>query len=89
MEVLARLEHEGAAARLRLQVRNTGAPLGTDLGTAGGRVGLANVEHRLAGHYGGSGSFALHGEAGWTVADIVLPVDVERRAMVQPRATAR
>jgi hypothetical protein len=90
VEVLARLERRDGGSWLRLRVRNTGAPLGAELGTAGGRVGLANVEHRLAGHYGGAARFELGRDGGWTVAEIVLPVEVERGAAAPAaRAAAR
>ncbi len=56
-------------------VRNTGAPLLLDAARGDAGVGLANVERRLAGHFGDASSLSLvHGTDGWTVATIELPI---------------
>lgn len=61
--------------RLLVTVRNTGAPLDVGRSTSGEGVGLANVERRLAGHFGGDATLRLTLSAdGWTVATIELPV---------------
>lgn len=76
-------------SRLRLRVRNTGAPLrampshaepldvaqGEPFDAAHGteHVGVRNVRRRLAGHYGDSASLTLYSEVGYTIADIVMP----------------
>ncbi len=71
VEVTARRE---PGDRLRISVRNTGAPL-TVTDRSGDHVGLDNVERRLAGHYGRAASLTLVTDpVRGTIADIVLPL---------------
>jgi two-component system, LytTR family, sensor kinase len=61
--------------RLRLAVRNSGAPLRDVKGARGGHVGLNNIERRLAGHYGTAAHISLGRDSdGFTVAEIELPI---------------
>ncbi len=63
------------APTLHLVVRNTGRPLGADIMRGDGHLGLANVERRLAGLYGGDATLSLTSdEAQATVAGICLPL---------------
>jgi hypothetical protein len=60
---------------LRLSVRNTGRPLGPEIPRGEGHLGLANVERRLAGLYGGGARLSLTSdETQATIADICLPL---------------
>jgi hypothetical protein len=71
---------------LVLAVRNTGAPLGLDPDDGEGRVGLANVEQRLAGHYGAAASLSLTAVHGVTTAEVRLPVAAGAdRGQAEPR----
>lgn len=65
----------GDGRRLRLTVRNTGAPLQAAAPrSVGERVGIDNVRRRLAVHYGAEASLTLGaGDDGATVAQITLP----------------
>lgn len=68
---------EAPPAMLALTVRNTGKPLGPDIGQGDGHVGLANVERRLAGHYGTQATLSLTADATQaTVAEIRLPLSL-------------
>jgi hypothetical protein len=63
------------APTLHLVVRNTGRPLGADIMRGDGHLGLANVERRLAGLYGGGATLSLTSDdAQATVAEICLPL---------------
>jgi LytS/YehU family sensor histidine kinase len=78
-------------AMLALTVRNTGKPLGPDIGRGAGHVGLANVERRLAGHYGTQATLSLTADATQaTVAEIRLPLSLPLTAASSDhdRATA-
>jgi hypothetical protein len=73
VEIVARLEPDGAGPVLRISVRNTGAPLAARQ-PGRGQVGLDSVERRLAGHYGGAAALTLAADAErGTVADLRLP----------------
>ena len=76
VEVTARVDAEGGGARLRIAVRNTGAPLHPAApGDARDHLGVDNVRRRLAGHYGEGASLTLTAEPGrGTVAELVLPL---------------
>jgi len=76
VEVSARLDHLAQPARLRLAVRNTGAPLSAVPEWAPHeRVGVDNVRRRLDGHYGAAAGLTLTTDRdGATVAEIVLPL---------------
>jgi LytS/YehU family sensor histidine kinase len=75
IQIAASVE-SGSEARLRLSVRNTGAPLQRTPADSPRRVGLANVKRRLAGHYGVAAKFSLERDAhGATVATIELPIE--------------
>jgi hypothetical protein len=74
VEVSARVEAAGPEGTLVVTVRNTGAPLPPEGAVRDGGVGLANVQRRLAGHYGRRGSLSLSAAHGMTVAEIRLPV---------------
>jgi len=71
--VRARLDGSAAGQVLRLTVDNTGAPLTDDLAGRTARVGLNNVERRLAGHYGPRASLSLTAVAGVTRAEVRVP----------------
>ena len=75
-EVVVRARLEGSAPEpvLRLTVDNTGAPLGDDPAGHSTRVGLNNVERRLAGHYGPRASLSLAAVAGVTRAEVRVPL---------------
>jgi hypothetical protein len=62
--------------RLRIAVRNTGAPLhDTGSQTAGEHVGVENVRRRLTGHYGAGATLTLvRDSSGSTVAEILMTV---------------
>jgi len=72
--------------RLRLTVRNTGAPLHTAAPRfAGDHVGIDNIRRRLAGHYGEDASLLLTADGGGnTVAEIVLPLVDQSIALEEP-----
>jgi two-component system LytT family sensor kinase len=61
--------------RLRVTVRNSGAPLRKPFNASRGEhLGVENVMRRLRGHYGDAATFALRtGDDGCTVAEIVVP----------------
>ncbi len=72
VEIIVRRE-EGP--RLRITVRNTGAPLSLADRRGSGHVGLENVGRRLAGHYGPDATLTLTSEDGrCTVAEVMLPL---------------
>lgn len=76
-DVEVRAERAGSATepRLRIIVRNTGAPLVSGYGRGGEHVGLDNVARRLTGHYGPSARLTLTtDERGGTVAELMLPL---------------
>jgi two-component system LytT family sensor kinase len=85
VEVTAWLERADAGERLRVAVRNTGAPLRTTDGRAdmsgatldakAEHVGVENVRRRLAGHYGGRATLTLAAEPGrGTIAELIVPI---------------
>ena len=68
---------EASPSMLVLTVRNTGKPLGRDISRGEGHLGLANVERRLAGHYGTQATLTLTADATLaTVAEIRLPLSL-------------
>ena len=71
--VSARLDGAGDAQQLVVTIRNTGAPLGDPAAPQSTRVGLHNVERRLAGHYGGAATLTLCASGGVTTAEVRLP----------------
>ena len=79
--VRARLDTSGAEPRLRITVRNSGAPLSPEAPhRADGHVGVDNVERRLAGHYGPNATLTLSTEPdGSTLAELALPLVDEAR----------
>jgi signal transduction histidine kinase len=64
-EVRIKGSRDGEA--FHLQVANTGRPASLVLGEG---IGLRNLEARLKLAYGDRGRFHLHGEYGWTLADV-------------------
>ena len=74
VRVAARIEGAPPRQMLRISVENTGAPLVGDLEARSARVGLNNVERRLAGHYGDAASLSLGAEHGVTLAEVRVPV---------------
>jgi two-component system, LytTR family, sensor kinase len=61
-------------SRLRVMVRNSGAPLRTRFDPARGEhLGVDNVMRRLRGHFGDAATFALRTDGGFTVAEMILP----------------
>ena len=74
VQVLARLHTEGNQQTLVVSVLNTGAPLAAEPDTHTTRVGLNNVERRLAGHFGDRASLSLSAAHGVTTAEVRLPV---------------
>ncbi len=87
-EVRVRARLEGAAPRqvLHIVVENTGAPLVDDEESRSARVGLNNVERRLAGHFGPDAALSLTAVDGVTVAEIRVPI-VPAEAVTSLRAT--
>ena len=80
VRVAARLEGAPPRQMLRISVENTGAPLVGDLEARSARVGLNNVERRLAGHYGEAAALSLGTENGVTLAEVRVPVAVTSTA---------
>jgi len=74
VSVRARLEGAPPRQTLRILVENTGAPLVDDVEARSARVGLNNVERRLAGHFGTAASLVLRTVDGVTVAEVRVPV---------------
>jgi two-component system, LytTR family, sensor kinase len=74
VRVRARLEGAGPRQVLIVAVENTGAPLVADPDRRSARVGLNNVERRLAGHFGAYASLTLTAANGVTTAEVRLPV---------------
>jgi len=76
VDVTARLETGTGVNRLRVSVRNTGAPLHPSAPRdANEQVGVDNVRRRLAGHYGEGASLTLAAEPGrGTIAELVVPL---------------
>jgi two-component system LytT family sensor kinase len=81
IRIEARLDAASGAQELVLSVRNTGAPLNADPDARAGRVGLTNVERRLAGHYGDHASLLLSAAHGVTTAEVRLPAGAPARAV--------
>jgi two-component system LytT family sensor kinase len=75
VEVLAdRVDATEGSPRLRVIVRNTGAPLSAGHRPGGDHVGLENVARRLRGHYGSMAGVTLStDDRGSTVATLELP----------------
>ena len=64
-----------SGGRLRVAVRNTGAPLRDATQHSGERVGVDNVRRRLAGHYGDAATLTLVADSiGSTVAEMLVPI---------------
>ncbi|MCC6991954.1 MAG: histidine kinase, partial [Acidobacteria bacterium] len=74
VRVQARLQLEEGRQTLVVSVLNTGAPLSPEPDAGSTRVGLNNVERRLAGHFGERASLTLSARDGQTVAEVRLPV---------------
>jgi hypothetical protein len=75
VEVIAGRDATASEPRLRIRVRNTGAPLAGHYRRGGEHVGLDNVARRLMGHYGPAAGLALMADdRGGTVAELVLPL---------------
>lgn len=78
--ITARLQRDGEAPELHLHVRDTGqgaTPAELSHGRRHG-VGLANLQRRLALHYGPAARFELRSRPGHgTVAGLVLPLETE------------
>ncbi len=71
--------------RLRIAVRNSGAPLHAATRTAGERVGVNNVRRRLTGHYGETATLTLTTDtAGSTIAELSMPL-LESAAVSEDR----
>jgi len=74
VQVSAVRDDTGPAPRLRIAVRNTGAPL-VDAPRGGDHVGLENISRRLAGHYGPAARLTLSADGrGGTIAELLLPL---------------
>jgi two-component system, LytTR family, sensor kinase len=74
VRVMARVRGGSHAPSLSISVHNTGAPLRGRV-SAGGGVGLLNVERRLACYYGDGARFELRADPDLaTVAELVLPL---------------
>lgn len=82
VDVTAQLAGSGDGRQLVVTVRNTGAPLGESAGVESTRVGLANVERRLLGHYGSRASLSLSAAGGVTTAEVRVPI---RTTAIAPR----
>lgn len=92
VRVQARLQVDDGRQTLLISVLNTGAPLTTGKDERATRVGLNNVERRLAGHFGARSSLSLFSRDGLTVAEVRLPVaiaTVADTASVAAAANAR
>jgi LytS/YehU family sensor histidine kinase len=75
VEIVAGCEATPEDPRLRIAVRNTGAPLAAHYRRGGEHVGLDNVARRLQGHYGPAATLTLMADAGGgTVAELLLPL---------------
>ncbi len=74
VRVQARLHTAGTRQTLVVSVFNTGAPLAAEPDSRTTRVGLNNVERRLAGHFGDLASVALTAANGVTMAEVRVPV---------------
>ena len=81
VRVQARLQAEGGRQTLVVSVSNTGAPLASNPDASATRVGLSNVERRLAGHFGDHASLTLSAVNGVTTALVRLPVTVAQTAV--------
>lgn len=74
VRVAARLDGTPGRQALRISVENTGAALHHASAHESTRVGLANVERRLAGHFGRDAALRLFHASGVTTAEVRLPV---------------
>ncbi len=74
VRVTARLEGAAAHQVLRVAVENTGSPLVETPEARSSRVGLNNVERRLALRFGDAASLSLGVVGGVTVAEVRIPV---------------
>jgi two-component system, LytTR family, sensor kinase len=74
VRVRARLDGGAEARVLSVLVENTGVPYVDDPDRRSGRVGLSNVERRLAGHFGPPASLRLSHAHGVTTAEVRLPL---------------
>jgi two-component system, LytTR family, sensor kinase len=81
VEVTARLATTSGGAALSLRVRNTGSPL-RGRTSAGGGVGLRNVQRRLECYYGDAATLDLRSDAdGSTLAELRLPATIDEPAV--------
>ena len=88
VHIAARLDAApGTPSTLVITVENTGAPLAAPAADAT-RVGLGNVERRLAGHYGRAASLVLRAVDGVTRAEIRLPATPAARSIDTPARVA-
>lgn len=89
--VTAELDVGASGCLLRIQVRNTGAPLEPRSDTPdGGGIGLQNVARRLEHYYGAGGVLTVSAEeSGATVAEIQLPVSAADAARLPLPARVR
>jgi hypothetical protein len=74
VRVGGRLDIAGGRQMLVVTVENTGAPLLTTPDGHEPRVGLSNVERRLAGHFGRDASLTLTSVRGVTTAEVRVPL---------------
>ena len=74
VRVHARLHLEGSRQTLVIAVLNTGAPLAAEPDDRATRVGINNVERRLAGHFGEQAALSLSARDGVTCAEVRLPI---------------
>jgi LytS/YehU family sensor histidine kinase len=88
VRVQARLHTEGTRQTLVVSVLNTGAPLAAEPDAHTTRVGLNNVERRLAGQFGERASLSLSAQHGVTTAEVRLPVSAATVATVAPDTIA-
>jgi hypothetical protein len=89
VDVTAQLAGSADSRQLVVTVRNTGAPLGESAGVESTRVGLANVERRLLGHYGTRASLSLSAVGGVTTAEVRVPISITAIAPRPEEATHR
>jgi sensor histidine kinase YesM len=94
VSVIARLEGDGSAARLRITVADTGMGATANELAAGrrGGIGLSNLERRLERYYGPRAAFTIRSAAGkGTTVELVLPaegLDEQRREPAHASAGA-
>jgi sensor histidine kinase YesM len=93
VSVIARLEGDGSAARLRITVADTGMGATANELAAGrrGGIGLSNLERRLERYYGPRAAFTIRSAAGkGTTVELVLPAEGLDEQRTEPaQASAR